>query len=138
VLGFRRQLTGTDYQLEVDTNADLPQIRADRTAVVLALDNLIDNAIRYSTAPPRVAVNARAAGAEVHFDVVDHGAGIPADELLHVRRRFSRGRGAKGSGSGLGLAIVSRIAEDHGGRLDISSELGNGTRATLTIPTVAS
>jgi two-component system phosphate regulon sensor histidine kinase PhoR len=136
VLGFRRQLTDSEYELDVDIPGDLPPIRADRTAMVLALDNLIDNAIRYSPAPPRVSVSAVVAGDDVEFEVADRGVGIPAEELLQVQRRFVRGRGAKGSGSGLGLAIVGRIAEDHGGRLRIASEVGAGTKVTLAIPAV--
>jgi two-component system phosphate regulon sensor histidine kinase PhoR len=135
LLGFRRQLTDMEYQLDVDVPPDLPPIRADRTAMVLALDNLIDNAIRYSPPPPRVSVSAVAGDGEVRFEIADRGVGIPADELSQVRRRFVRGRGAQGSGSGLGLAIVSRIAEDHGGRVDIASEVGSGTKVTLSIPT---
>jgi two-component system phosphate regulon sensor histidine kinase PhoR len=136
LLGFRRQLSDSEYQLDVDVPPDLPQIRADRTAMVLALDNLIDNAIRHSPAPPRVSITAAAGERNVRFEVADRGVGIPPGELAHVRRRFVRGRGAKGSGSGLGLAIVSRIAEDHGGRMDIASEVGEGTKVTLSIPTV--
>jgi two-component system phosphate regulon sensor histidine kinase PhoR len=135
VLGFRRQLTDADYRLDVDVPPDLPAVRADRTAVVLALDNLIDNAIRYSTPPPWIAVSAVAAGREVRFEITDRGVGIPADQIAQVQRRFVRGREAKGSGSGLGLAIVGRIAEDHGGRMDIWSEVGTGTKVTLVIPT---
>ena len=134
VLGFRRQLTGSEYELDIDVPPDLPQIRADRTAMVLALDNLIDNAIRYSAPPPRVMVTARAAGSDVQFEIADRGFGIPAAELSQVRRRFVRGRDAKGGGSGLGLAIVTRIVEDHGGRLNIASEVGVGTKVTLSIP----
>lgn len=134
VLGFRRQLTGREYQLEVDVPPDLPSIRADRTAIVLALDNLIDNAIRYSIPPPHVSVTARAADAHVQLEIVDRGVGIPQSELPQVRRRFMRGRNARSGGSGLGLAIVSRITEDHNGRVDIASEVGVGTKVTLNLP----
>jgi signal transduction histidine kinase len=109
-------------------------VRADRTAIVLALDNLIDNAIRYSGESKTVTVRAAAAGDNVRFDVIDQGVGIPADDLPQVRRRFVRGRTARGAGNGLGLAIVNRIAADHGGALDITSEVGHGTVATLMIP----
>ena len=67
-------------------------VRADRTAIVLALDNLIDNAIRYSGKDKTVSVRASSAGTTIRFDVIDHGAGIPADDLPQVRRRFVRGR----------------------------------------------
>ena len=70
----------------------------------------------------------------VRFDVIDQGGGIPADDLPQVRRRFVRGRTARGPGNGLGLAIVNRIAADHGGALEITSEVGRGTTATLIHP----
>ena len=104
---------------------------------MLALDNLIDNAIRYSGAGKTVSVRASSAENLVRFDVIDCGAGIPADELPHVRRRFVRGSTARGAGNGLGLAIVNRIAADHGGALEITSEVGRGTTATLIIPKAA-
>lgn len=135
--GFRRQLTDTDVRLETDVPPDVPPVRADRTAIVLALDNLIDNAIRYSGSAKRVSVRASGAPDHVRFDVIDRGEGIPADDLPQVRRRFVRGRTARGQGNGLGLAIVNRIAADHGGALEITSEVGHGTTAALIIPRAA-
>jgi signal transduction histidine kinase len=132
--GFRRQLTESDVRIEIDVPPDVPSVRADRTAIVLALDNLIDNAIRYSGEVKTVTIRASGESERVRFDVIDQGAGIPADDLPQVRRRFVRGRTARGPGNGLGLAIVSRIASDHQGALEITSEVGVGTTATLSIP----
>ena len=132
--GFRRQLNDSDIRLAVEAPPDLPAIRADRTAVVLALDNLIDNAIRHSGGAKTVSVRASTDEKHVRFDVVDEGVGIPAADLPQVRRRFVRGSTARGPGNGLGLAIVNRIAADHGGALAIASEVGQGTTATLIIP----
>jgi two-component system phosphate regulon sensor histidine kinase PhoR len=131
---FRRQLTDADVRLETEAAPDLPAVRADRTAIVLALDNLIDNAIRYSGDAKTVSVRASSENAHVRFEVVDRGVGIPADDLPQVRRRFVRGRTARGQGNGLGLAIVNRIAADHGGSLEIASTVGRGTTASLIIP----
>jgi two-component system, OmpR family, phosphate regulon sensor histidine kinase PhoR len=135
--GFRRQLTESEVRIETDVAPDVPAVRADRTAIVLALDNLIDNAIRYSGEAKTVSVRASDDAGNVRFDVVDQGVGIPADDLPQVRRRFVRGRTARGPGNGLGLAIVNRIAADHGGALEITSEVGHGTTATLIIPKAA-
>jgi two-component system phosphate regulon sensor histidine kinase PhoR len=132
--GFRRQLADGAVRLDVDVAPDVPAVRADRTAVVLALDNLIDNAIRYSGAGTTVSVRASAEASCVRFDVIDQGTGIPADDLPQIRRRFVRGSTARGAGNGLGLAIVNRIAADHGGALEIASEVDRGTTATLIIP----
>jgi signal transduction histidine kinase len=132
--GFRRQLTDGEVRLETDVPSDVPAVRADRTAIVLALDNLIDNAIRYSGEAKTVSVRASGEINHVRFSVIDKGVGIPADDLPQVRRRFVRGTTARGPGNGLGLAIVSRIAADHDGALEIASEVGRGTTAALIIP----
>jgi two-component system phosphate regulon sensor histidine kinase PhoR len=135
--GFRRQLTASEVQIQTDVPPDIPPARADRTAIVLALDNLIDNAIRYSGEARTVIVRASDAGQHIRFDVIDQGDGIPAEELPQIRRRFVRGSTARGPGNGLGLAIVNRIAADHGGVLEMTSEVGRGTVATLIIPRAA-
>lgn len=121
-----------DFQLDVDPA--LPRIRADRTALVLAFDNIIDNAIRYSAETTKAVMTAHAEDGVVEFTVTDHGVGIPPDELQRVQRRFSRGRSSVGHGSGLGLAIVRRIANDHGGSLQLESTVGVGTTVRLAIP----
>ena len=132
--GFRRQLEDGSVDLQVRVPSDIPLVRADRTALVLALDNLIDNAIKYSPDPKSVAVHASTENGHVRFDVLDRGPGIPADDLPRVKRQFVRGRTAKGDGNGLGLAIVNRIASDHKGVFQLRSEVGMGTTATLFIP----
>jgi signal transduction histidine kinase len=115
---------------------DLPRLRADRMAVFQGLDNVVDNAIKYSTGTARaLTVRARAEGAFVRLDVVDRGRGIPEVELPHVFDRFYRGRGAAPGGSGLGLAIVRRVVADHRGRIDITSRVDEGTTVVLMLPT---
>ena len=75
--GFRRQLTDGAVRLDVDVAPDIPAVRADRTAIVLALDNLIDNAIRYSGAGTTVSVRGSAEGNHVRFDVIDREQAYP-------------------------------------------------------------
>jgi signal transduction histidine kinase len=132
--GFRQALDAGGFEVEVGVPPDIPPIRGDWTACVLLFDNLVDNAIRYSTTARRIAVRARAEGPAVTIEVEDGGPGIPPDELPRVTRRFFRGRAAGSGGSGLGLAIASRIVEDHGGSLRIRSELGVGTTVSVTLP----
>ena len=133
---FQHPLSEREFNVEVDIPVDLPPVRADRTAMMLTLDNLVDNAIRYSPQNHFLRVSARRDGANVMIEVQDHGVGIPADELLTVRRKFARGRLARADGSGLGLAIVSRIIADHKGTFVIDSEPGSGTTATVYLPIV--
>jgi signal transduction histidine kinase len=131
---FRHQLSQGDFELSVEVPAELPLVRADRTAMRLALDNLVDNAIRYAPRRRWIQVAAWHTGSRVYIEVSDRGAGIPLEELRHVQRKFVRGRAAPGGGSGLGLAIVRRIVADHGGTFTLDSEVGVGTTARLDLP----
>jgi len=131
---FRAQLAAGNFQVELDIPQELAPVSADRTAIELLLDNLLDNAIRYSQGPNWVRIRASARDRFVDVEIADHGVGIPADEIERVLRRFVRGRFARSGGSGLGLAIVSRIARDHGGTVTISSVLGEGTAVRVAIP----
>ena len=133
---FRHPLSERESKVEVDIPIDLPLIKADRTAMMLTLDNLVDNAIRYSPNEQFLRISARREGTNVVIEVQDRGIGIPADELSIVRRKFARGRMARADGSGLGLAIVSRITADHKGTLVIDSEPGSGTTAKVYLPIV--
>lgn len=134
IQNFRHPLAEREFKVDVDLPNDLPLVRADRTAIMLALDNLVDNAIRYSPDQRSLRISARREGQQVAFEIQDRGAGIPPDELQIVRRKFARGRLAKADGSGLGLAIVSRIVADHKGSLVLESERGAGTTAKVYLP----
>jgi two-component system phosphate regulon sensor histidine kinase PhoR len=131
---FRHPLSEREFTVEVDIPVDLPLVRADRTAMMLALDNLVDNAIRYSVQERFLRISARRDGENVLIDIQDRGSGIAAEELSSVRRKFVRGRLAGAGGSGLGLAIVSRIVADHKGTFVLESESGSGTTATVGLP----
>jgi signal transduction histidine kinase len=133
--GFGPQLEEAGFDVRLEVAADLPPVRGDRTALRLLLDNLIDNAIRYSGAARWLSFRAyRSAPLRVVLEVADQGIGIPADEVEQVTRRFYRGRQSRSAGSGLGLAIVKRIAADHGGTMSIASVMGKGTTVRLEIP----
>ena len=131
---FRHPLSEREFTVEVDMPVDLPLVRADRTAMMLTLDNLVDNAIRYSPREHFMRISARRDGQNVVIEVQDRGVGISPDELSIVRRKFARGRLARADGSGLGLAIVSRIIADHKGTFVLDSEPGAGTTAKVYLP----
>lgn len=79
---------------------------------------------------------ARHAGHQIVFGVSGRGAGIPADEIDAVQRRFVRGtKTGRTKGTGLGLAIVKRIAAEHGSQFELESDVGVGTNARLRIQT---
>lgn len=133
--GFERQLAEGRFEIHTEVPHDLPLVHGDRTALRLALDNLIDNAVRYSGSTRWIRVTAARSGSRVTIAVSDRGNGIPPNEIEMVKRRFVRGRRARTHGSGLGLAIVMRVATDHSGGFEIESEVGSGTTARLELPT---
>lgn len=132
--GFEAQLEAGGFETIVDVPADLPPVRADRTAMSLLLDNLIDNAIRYSPSERHLRVSAQRQNGHVMLDVSDKGRGIPEDEIQHVTRKFFRGRHLVPHGGGLGLSIVKRIVTDHGGQLSIRSRVDVGTSVAVLLP----
>jgi heavy metal sensor kinase len=110
----------------------------DQLSLRRALTNLVENAIRYNHDGGRVTVEgAPAPPGHVAVAVRDDGIGIPPEGLAHVFDRFYRvdkSRSRAEGGSGLGLSIVAKIAREHGGRVDVDSEVGRGTRFVLTLP----
>ncbi len=116
----------------------IPPARLDRELVLMALRNLIDNALKYSTAEARVQVRAREEGGAWLIDVVDTGRGIAVEDLPHVTEELYRGANVRDvAGSGLGLAMAQRIAMRHGGALSVRSRPGQGTIASLRLPVEA-
>ncbi|HEX8726439.1 MAG TPA: HAMP domain-containing sensor histidine kinase, partial [Gemmatimonadaceae bacterium] len=112
-------------------------VRGDPDRVRQLLLILLDNAIRYTAPTGRIAVSLRTGDGVARVEVEDAGVGIAADALPHIFERFYRGDRARArdpGGTGLGLAIARWVAEQHGGTLEIASELGRGTAATVRLP----
>ena len=111
-------------------SGDLPQL-------VVALGNLIENAVAYSEPGSTVVVDARAVDAQVELSVIDRGVGIPAGELDRIFERFYRvdpARSRSTGGTGLGLSIVKHVAASHGGDVALWSVEGQGSSFTLRLP----
>ena len=123
--------------LESFVPADPVILRFDRERIVQLLTNLIGNALKFTPRGGAVSVRLSEDEEQARIEVRDTGAGIPADELPRVFERFYRGTNtgeARASGSGLGMAIVRSIVEMHGGQIDISSVVGEGTAVLITLP----
>lgn len=121
----------------VDLEAAAAPFVGDALAAATAVTNLLDNAVRYSPQGGRVRARVEASGDDVTFAVEDDGPGIPSGDLDRIFERFYRvdkARARETGGTGLGLAIVKHVAERHGGRAAAESELGSGSRFTLTFP----
>lgn len=114
----------------------LPTVTGDRDLLLLAVHNLLDNALKFTRPGDTVELRAFEDGATVVVEVADTGPGIPEEELGHVWEELYRGQGARGTpGSGLGLALVRAIVLRHDGQVRLRSRVGQGTVITLRIPT---
>lgn len=111
-------------------------VSVDRTHLYNILNNLVENAVKYSG--PKVEINASATEREgfIELMVSDNGNGIPSGDLKHIFQRFYRGKASAGEqpGMGLGLAYVRLLVEAHGGEIQVQSEEGKGTCFTIMLP----
>ncbi|MEM6557934.1 MAG: HAMP domain-containing sensor histidine kinase, partial [Pseudomonadota bacterium] len=111
---------------------------ADADAVRRMWDNLVSNAIKYSSPGDVVTLTASMQGEASLLQVIDTGAGMDADDLARIARPFAQGRNSKGRvGTGLGLATVQRLAEMQGGQVEIRTAPGAGTTVSVTLPAYA-
>jgi signal transduction histidine kinase len=125
-------------RLAADISEALPGVNADERALRQVLLNLLSNAVKFTPAGGRVAVAAglRPDGA-LAVSVADTGIGIPPEDMARLFQPFQRAENTRrhdADGTGLGLVISRRLMEKHGGSLDLASELGKGTRATIVFP----
>jgi two-component system OmpR family sensor kinase len=110
-------------------------VEGDPDRLKQLLLNLVDNALKYTSPGGTVTVSLYRDQAWVRVSVADTGVGIPPDVLPYVFDRFFRAQREGRKGVGLGLSIARWIAEAHGGRLSVESEVGQGTTFTLWLPT---
>ena len=127
-------------RLHVELDDPEATVACDPVLLRRAVDNLLDNAAKYSEPATEVALEVRRDDGAIDFVVADHGVGMSEDELAHAFTPFwradaSRTRGT--GGVGLGLTLVRRIARAHDGDVLLASRVGEGTTATLRIPRVS-
>jgi two-component system OmpR family sensor kinase len=113
----------------------LPSIKGDRDLLILALHNLLDNAIKFSKPGDTIEIRAFEDGNNVIIEVADTGPGIPEQEQAHVWDELYRGESARGiPGSGLGLALVRSILARHNGNITLRSRYGEGSVFIIRLP----
>jgi signal transduction histidine kinase len=125
-----------DRTLHLDVAEGLPGLDGDAVLLRRVVDNLLENAHRYSDRADPVTLRARA-NDRLEIDVIDEGIGISAEDLPRVFRPFfraDRSRARATGGLGLGLALAKRIVEAHGGDITLVSAPNEGTRARVRLP----
>ncbi len=133
----RARAEGLSLTLDLGPLDDSTLIVADEEAVHQILDNLVDNAIKYTPEGGWVRVDCRIHPDSVGIVVADSGIGIPRDDLPRVFERFYRvdkARSREMGGTGLGLAIVKHVVQSIGGAIEVESRLGEGTRFDVRLP----
>lgn len=131
-LAYRDSIT-----LEGNVESNVDPVLMDTQAIGRALNNLISNALRHTSAGGKIHVAARRTGQGVELSVSDTGEGIRAEDLPHIFESFYRGEKSRNrvtGGAGLGLAITRGIIHAHGGDIRVESETGKGTRFIFHIP----
>lgn len=118
--------------IEVDLDPSLPPLPADAELLARALGNLVKNALEAMPDGGRLVLRTRARDGAVTLEVEDTGPGLTDEQRT---RLFTPYYTTKPAGTGLGLAIVQGVVSDHGGRIDVWSEPGAGTRFTIVLPT---
>lgn len=128
--------TRAERQCVITCTPDLPPFVGDDDYLKRALSHLIDNAVKFSDPDTAVGIHAWAADGSVWLAVTDDGRGIPQQEINRVCDPFYQINRAlyEDQGAGSGLAIARAVAEMHGGRLAIESEVGHGSLVALVLP----
>jgi PAS domain S-box-containing protein len=131
---FEPALTEKSIALREEIPDDLPPASVDAARIVQVLQNLVSNAVKFTSPGGEIAIRAAAENGEALIAVRDTGAGIPAEHLPRLFDRFWQATGSRRGGAGLGLAIAKGIIEAHGGRIWVESEVGRGSTFTFALP----
>jgi two-component system phosphate regulon sensor histidine kinase PhoR len=134
-----RALSGGRHQLSFDWGVDL-EVAGNEGELLSAVANLVNNAVRYTPEQGRVTVSTQQReDGGLDIAVLDTGPGIAAEHVPRLTERFYRvdsSRSRDTGGTGLGLSIVKHVAQRHGGELRISSEVGQGSNFTISLPAI--
>jgi signal transduction histidine kinase len=109
-------------------------VEADRDRLALAIDALVENAVKHTGEGQAIELSARREGGMVEIAIADSGTGIAGEDVDRLFERFTRGSGAGAGGSGLGLAIVAAIVRAHGGSARARARQGGGSAFELLLP----
>ncbi len=124
------------HPVEIEVPADLPPVEFDLDLIVNVLQQLLENAAKYSLPESPIRISAECSESEVTISVADRGAGIDELEQALIFDKFYRGKDSRGSvqGTGMGLAIARAVVEAHGGRIRVTSQLERGSVFSFSLP----
>jgi len=125
-----------NHPVELALAADLPPAEFDLGLIVNVLQQLLENAAKYSPPNSPIRISAESSGEEVSISVADRGAGIDEFEQALIFDKFYRGKGSRSSvqGTGMGLAIAKAVLDAHGGSIRVTSQLGQGSVFAVALP----
>jgi len=135
---YRFEIEQNGFQLEETIEGGLPTVQVDREAIARSLLNLVNNAVKYSSSRKYLGVHLYRHNGIVKLEVVDHGIGIPANELPKIFEKFYRVGDPlvhNTKGSGLGLSLVRHMVQAHGGEVAVESTPGKGSKFIISLPT---
>jgi PAS domain S-box-containing protein len=124
-------------QLDFTPGASLPSVSVNRSYFSRALQNLVENAVRYTDTGGHIQISTTATTTHVHLEVKDNGIGIEPEDLPHIFTPFYRAdkaRQSQSGGIGLGLAIVQKVVHTHQGKIEVASNPGVGTTFRILLP----
>jgi len=138
VAGLQKDARKRRIRLIEQPTQRLPPVAADKSMITQAVKNLVSNAIKYSPERTTVTISTALEAETVRLSVEDRGYGIPAEAKDRVWEKFYRvvrdGQEKDEESTGLGLSFVREVVEQHGGSVDLDSEVGRGSRFSFTLP----
>jgi signal transduction histidine kinase len=137
---YRYQIEQQGFAFEQTIDPSLPVVKVDREAIARALVNLVNNALKYSADEKFLGVKLFRADDALKLEVIDHGIGIERRDQAKIFEKFYRTCDPlvhDTKGSGLGLSLVRHITQAHGGKVEVESTPGKGSKFTLSLPLTA-
>jgi signal transduction histidine kinase/tetratricopeptide (TPR) repeat protein len=134
---FSKDVIQKGIHIEAKFAEGIPALNLDREAIGQALNNLLDNAVKFSPDKKDISVAVKSDQESLRIEVQDQGIGIRSDELNKIFDKFYQGKDTRrlsAKGAGLGLTLVKHIVEAHGGRVSVESAIGQGSTFSLVFP----
>jgi len=134
---YQEEIKRKNLEFTFNKSQELPKVNVDVEKISLAIQNLLENAIRYTPSGGKIIMSLETKRNYIEFSIKDTGIGIPKSQQERVFTKFFRGSNAlktETEGSGLGLFITKNIIEAHGGKIWFESEEGKGTTFYFTLP----